>query len=67
MSIGTGLFDTIDIPAPVLVGFNRYVASGPITYYFEQGATPYVFVTGGSVITSNTGHASLVGYLVPSN
>ena len=49
------------------VGLNRYVASGPITYYFEQGATPYVFVTRGSGITSNTGHASLVGYLVPSN
>jgi len=39
----------------------------PVRHYSEQGATPYVFVTGGSVITSNTGHASLVGYLVPSN
>ena len=67
VSIGASLFDTMDLPAPVYVGVNRYVASSPVTYYFEQGATPYIFITGGSVITSNTGHASLVGYLVPAN
>ena len=66
VSIGTGLFSTMDLPAPVNVGNNRYVASSPITYYFEPGETPYIFITGGSVITSNTGHASLVGYLVPT-
>jgi hypothetical protein len=66
VSLGASLFDTIDLPAPVFVGFNRYVASSPITYYFETGQTPYVFITGSSVITNNTGHASIVGYLVPS-
>ena len=67
VSIGANLFDTMDLPAPVFVGNNRYVTSSPITYYFEQGATPYLFITGSSVITSNTGHASLVGYLVPGS
>jgi hypothetical protein len=66
VSIGASLFDTMDLPAPIFVGTNRYVASSPVTYYFEPGATPYVFITGGSVITNNTGHASLVGYLVPT-
>ncbi len=66
VSIGTALFDTMDLPAAVPVGANRYVASSPITYYFEPGTTPYIFITGGSVITSNTGHASIVGYLVPA-
>ena len=67
VEIGNGLFSTMDLPAPVGVGFNRYVASSPVTYYFEQGETPYIFITGGSVITSNTGHASIVGYLVPGS
>ena len=67
VSIGNGLFSTMDLPAAVGVGFNRYVASSPITYYFEPGEVPYIFITGGSVITSNTGHASIVGYLVPAN
>ena len=66
VSIGANLFDTMDLPAPLFVGTNRYVASSPVTYYFEPGATPYIFITGSSVITSNTGHASLVGYLVPT-
>jgi hypothetical protein len=66
VSIGNGLFSTMDLPAPVNVGGNRYVASSPITYYFEPGETPYVFITGSSVVTGNTGHASLVGYLVPA-
>ncbi len=66
VSIGNGLFSTMDLPAPVNVGANRYVASSPITYYFEPGETPYIFITGGSVVTGNTGHASLVGYLVPA-
>jgi len=66
VSIGGNLFDTMDIAAPLFVGVNRYVASGPVTYYFEQGTTPYIFIAGSSVITSNTGHASIVGYLVPA-
>ena len=67
VSIGNGLFSTMDLPAPVNVGVNRYVASAAITYYFEQGETPYIFITGSSVITGNTGHASIVGYLVPGS
>ncbi|MDP9125848.1 MAG: hypothetical protein M3N82_14820 [Pseudomonadota bacterium] len=66
VSIGNSLFSTMDLPAPVNVGNSRYVASSAITYYFEPGETPYVFITGGSVVTNNTGHASLVGYLVPA-
>jgi hypothetical protein len=66
VSIGKGLFDTMDLPAPVNVGGNRYVASSPITYYFEPGETPYIFITGSSVVTNNTGHASIVGFLVPA-
>ncbi len=66
VSIGSSLFDTMDLPAPVFVGVNRYVASSPITYYFEPGTTPYIFITGSSVVTNNTGHASMVGYLVPA-
>ena len=57
----------MDLPAPVFVGVNRYAASSPITYCFEQGETACIFVAGSSVITSNTGHASLVGYLVPAS
>ncbi len=67
VEIGNGLFSTLDLPAAVNTGNNRYVSSSPITYYFEQGETPYIFITGGSVITSNTGHASIIGYLVPSS
>ena len=66
VSIGKSLFDTMDLPAPVNVGGNRYVASSPITYYFEPGEIPYVFITGSSVVTNNTGHASVIGFLVPS-
>jgi hypothetical protein len=66
VSLGKGLFDTMDLPAPVNVGGNRYVASGPVTYYFEAGEIPYVFITGSSVVTNNTGHASVIGFLVPS-
>ena len=66
VEIGNGLFNTMDIPT-VSVGNLRYVASAPITYYFEPGETPYIFITGSSVITSNTGHASIIGYLVPSS
>lgn len=66
VSLGKNLFDTMDLPAPVNVGGNRYVASSPVTFYFEPGDTPYVFITGSSVITNNTGHASVIGYLVPS-
>jgi len=67
VSIGASLFDTMDLPAAVFVGTFRYVASSPITYYFEAGQTPYIFITGSSVLTNNTGHASIVGYLVPSS
>ena len=67
VSIGANLFDTLDLPAAVYVGTFRYVASSPITYYFESGQTPYIFIGGSSVLTNNTGHASIVGYLVPSN
>ena len=67
VEIGNGLFSTMDLPGAMNVGNLRYVASGPITYYFEQGETPYIFITGSSVITSNTGHASIIGYLVPSS
>ncbi len=67
VEIGNGLFSTMDLPAPVNVGNNRYLASSPVTYYFEPGETPYIFITGGSVITGNTGHASIIGYLVPSS
>ena len=67
VSIGASLFDTMDLPAAVYVGTFRYVASSPITYYFEPGQTPYIFITGSSVVTSNTGHASIVGYLVPAS
>ncbi len=66
VSIGASLFDTMDLPAAVYVGTFRYVASSPITYYFEPGQTPYIFITGSSVLTNNTGHASIVGYLVPA-
>ena len=66
VSIGANLFDTMDLPAAVYVGTFRYVASSPVTYYFEPGQTPYIFITGSSVLTNNTGHASIVGYLVPA-
>ena len=67
VEIGNGLFSTMDLPAPVNAGNSRYLASGPVTYYFEAGETPYIFITGSSVITSNTGHASIIGYLVPTS
>lgn len=67
VSIGASLFDTMDLPAAVFVGSFRYTASSPITYYFEPGQTPYIFITGSSVLTNNTGHASIVGYLVPAS
>ncbi len=67
VSIGNSLGSTMDLPAPADVGNGRYLASSPITYYFEPGETPLIFITGGSVVTSNTGHASIVGYLVPTS
>ena len=67
VSIGTNIGNTLDLPAPINVGSDRYVASSPVTYYFEAGETPIIFITGGSVITSNTGHASIIGYLVPTS
>ena len=66
VSLGASLADTLDLPAPVGVGSNRFVTSSPVTYYFEQGQTPFIFITGSSVITNNTGHASIIGYLVPT-
>jgi len=66
VSLGQNLGNTMDLPAPINVGTDRYVVSSPVTYYFESGETPYIFVTGFSVITNNTGHASIIGFLVPS-
>lgn len=66
VSLGQNLGNTMDLPAPINVGTDRYVVSSPVTYYFEAGETPYIFVTGFSVITNNTGHASIIGFLVPS-
>ena len=62
--IGNSLFDTMAIPAAVNVGASRFVAAAPVTYYFEAGETPTVFLSGSSMSLSNTAHASIIGYLV---
>lgn len=64
VSIGTSIGNTLDLPAPVNTGASRYITSSPVTYYFEAGETPTVFVIGSSVITGLTNHASVIGYLV---
>jgi hypothetical protein len=64
VSIGTGIGNTLDLPAPTYTGGNRFISSSPVTYYFEAGETPIVFIIGSSVITGLTNHASVIGYLV---
>lgn len=66
-SIGTSVFDSMAFQPGVGTGVNRFVAAGPVTYYFEPGQRPVVQFSGNSVLTSNSAFASVVGYLVAAN
>lgn len=66
-SIGTSVFDSMVFQPAVGIGVNRFVAAGPVTYYFESGQRPVVQFAGSSVLTSNSAFASVVGYLVAAN
>lgn len=58
---------SILLPEPVKHGLDEYSATGPVSFYVEAGYTPTVLLEGQFVIpTSNTAHASVVGYLVPA-
>jgi hypothetical protein len=60
--------ESILLPAPVRIGFDSYVASGPVTFYVDAGDDPTLSLGGQFVLpTSNTAHASIVGYFVPAS
>lgn len=73
-AVGASPSSLVYLPAPVCVGSlngsnQRLWVSGPTTYYFEQGSTPLVMITGWYtwILTSETATASLIGYFVPSS
>ncbi len=57
----------ITLPAPVAIGGDYYIASGPVTYFVEPGVPPVLLLSGSPV--DNTGmyafEAAITGYLVP--
>ena len=65
VTMGASLFDAINLPAPVNIGYNRYVTSSKISYYFQPGETPTMYLGGTAMQTSNSDTASIIGYLVP--
>ena len=56
---------TLNMPA-VAIGGNYYLASGPVTFFYEPGSTPIVMMSGSVMDSlSNVGaNASIIGYLV---
>jgi hypothetical protein len=62
-----GLDESILLPAPERIGFDSYIASGPVTLFVEAGRHPGIDLGGQFVLpVSNTAEVSITGYLVPS-
>lgn len=65
--VGTDLSNFAHLPPPMQTYPGAYVAAGPVTYYFEPGEIPSVFIgASNGIMTGYTGHAAMVGYLVPA-
>ena len=63
----TGTTAAILLPAPVNIGFDSYLASGPVTFYVEAGQSPTLELGGQFVQpVSNTAEVAVTGYLVPA-
>lgn len=57
----------INMPAPVRIGFDSYIASGPITLYADAGDVPTVSLGGQFVQPASiTAQVGLVGHLIPA-
>jgi hypothetical protein len=59
-----GFGDLLILPAPVSIGLNSYIASGPVTFYLEAGETPTVNLGGQFMSTSHSAQATISGYLI---
>jgi hypothetical protein len=59
---------TLLLPIPIHEGFNKYIASSPVTFYVEAGHQPSLFLSGQFVASDNvnTAEATIVGYLIPT-
>ncbi|HET9442614.1 MAG TPA: hypothetical protein VFO65_04780 [Acidimicrobiales bacterium] len=67
LSVNGATSPSILLPAPVRIGFDSYVAAGPVSFYVGPGQTPTLELGGQFVLpVSNTAEVSLVGYLVPA-
>jgi len=65
---GNGINQSILLPAPVRIGFDTYIASGPVTFYAEAGDVPTMQLAGQFVQPASlTAEASVVGYLVATS
>ena len=54
-------------PSPQRIGFDSYIASGPVTLFVEAGRQPGIDLGGQFVLpVSNTAEVSIAGYLVPA-
>ena len=49
---------------PAVVG-ARFIASGPVTFYYEPGDVPSVTLSAQTINFGSTDDVSLVGYLIP--
>jgi hypothetical protein len=59
---------SILLPAPVNIGFDSWLAAGPVTFYVEAGQAP-TLTLGGQFVqpVSNTAEVAISGYLVPTS
>jgi hypothetical protein len=64
ISVQTNTLPRLELPA-VAIAPTLYVASGPITFYFEPGEVPSVNLVAQFIGFGNTNTVTLVGYLVP--
>ena len=67
LSVNGQTSPSILLPAPQRIGFDSYVAAGPVTFYVGAGGVPTLELGGQFVQpVSNTAEVSLVGHLVPA-
>lgn len=67
---GTSAFsgDAILLSAPVNIGFDTWLAAGPVTFYVEAGQTPTLELGGQFVQPASlTAEVAISGYLVPAS
>lgn len=59
---------SVILPAPQRIGFDSYIASGPVTFYVPGGGVPTLELGGQFVLpVSNTAEVAIVGYLVAAS